>query len=110
MTSLIEVEGELVAIDTALADLRPGDLLVLGVERIEESLAHVQARFSIDEAVATPSPLVGEGRGGGGRSHCRRRPPTPTLPHKGGGNKYQEPLSINGQNSPQPRSRAECRP
>jgi cyanophycin synthetase len=45
MKELIEVEGELLAIDRALGDLRAGDLLVLGVERIEESLAHIQGRF-----------------------------------------------------------------
>jgi len=37
--------GELDAIEMALTDLRPDDLLVLGVESIEEALAFVQARL-----------------------------------------------------------------
>jgi cyanophycin synthetase len=41
----IETHGERHAIETALAELRPNDLLVIGVESIEESLAFVQARL-----------------------------------------------------------------
>jgi cyanophycin synthetase len=37
--------GELAAIETALAELRPGDLLVIGVDSIEEALAFVQGRL-----------------------------------------------------------------
>jgi cyanophycin synthetase len=39
------MQGELAAIETALADLRLGDLLVIGVDSIEEALAFVQARL-----------------------------------------------------------------
>jgi cyanophycin synthetase len=42
----VEIPGELAAIEAALADLHPGDLLVLGVESIEEALALVQARLA----------------------------------------------------------------
>jgi cyanophycin synthetase len=35
-------QGELAAIESALADLRPGDLLVIGVDSIDEALAFVQ--------------------------------------------------------------------
>ena len=38
--------GELEAIESALADLRPGDLLVIGVDSIAEALALVQARLA----------------------------------------------------------------
>ncbi len=38
-------QGELAAIEAALADLRSGDLLVIGVDSIEEALAFVQARL-----------------------------------------------------------------
>src|SRR5207302_1582315 len=39
-----ELPSERDAIDRALADLQPGDLLVLGVEAIEASVNYVQAR------------------------------------------------------------------
>jgi cyanophycin synthetase len=41
-----ETRGELAAIEAALADLGPGDLLVLGIESIEEALTFVQARLT----------------------------------------------------------------
>jgi cyanophycin synthetase len=37
--------GELAAIESALTDLRPGDLLVIGVDSIDEALACVQAHL-----------------------------------------------------------------
>jgi cyanophycin synthetase len=40
-----EVPSERDAIDRALAALQSGELLVLGVEAIEESLAHIRARL-----------------------------------------------------------------
>ena len=40
-----ETRGELAAIEAAMADLQPGDLLVLGVEAIEEALAFVVSRL-----------------------------------------------------------------
>ncbi|HTU19283.1 MAG TPA: cyanophycin synthetase [Gemmataceae bacterium] len=41
-----ETRGELAAIEAALDDLQPGDVLVLGVEAIEEALAFVEKRLS----------------------------------------------------------------
>lgn len=38
-------QGELAAIETALSGLRSGDLLVIGVDSIEEALAFVQSRL-----------------------------------------------------------------
>src|SRR5262249_9166570 len=44
--------------------------------------------------ILPPSPLVGEGRGGGaGPSNATRPPLTPTLPHKGGGGQLAGRLS-----------------
>lgn len=40
-----EMHEELAAIEAALADLRPDDLLVIGVNAIEEALAFVQSRL-----------------------------------------------------------------
>jgi cyanophycin synthetase len=40
-----EVDGELLAVETALAELGPGDLLVLGVESVGEALELVQCRL-----------------------------------------------------------------
>jgi cyanophycin synthetase len=51
---LTETAGERLAIETALTALQPGDLLVIGVEAIEESLAFVQARL---EGTADPLPF-----------------------------------------------------
>lgn len=42
---LIELPTETAAIDTALADLRPGDLVILGVEALEASLGHLERYF-----------------------------------------------------------------
>jgi cyanophycin synthetase len=41
----VETPGELAAIEEALADLRPGELTVLGVEAIEEALGFVRSRL-----------------------------------------------------------------
>jgi cyanophycin synthetase len=43
-----EARDELAAIEAALADLQSGDLLVIGVESIEEALAFVQSRLKMD--------------------------------------------------------------
>ena len=40
-----ELSGERAAIDHALDSLQPGELLVIGVEAIEESLAYVRNRL-----------------------------------------------------------------
>jgi cyanophycin synthetase len=57
LTETVEVDGELRAIETALESLVPGELLVLGVEAVEEALAFVQ-RFLGGEG-KTRSPRVG---------------------------------------------------
>jgi cyanophycin synthetase len=48
------MRGELATIEAALADLRPGDLLVLGVDSIEEALAFVRARLDGASTQSTP--------------------------------------------------------
>ncbi len=45
-----EAHSERDALDTALSELQPNDLLVLGVESIEEALAFVQTRLQAMEA------------------------------------------------------------
>jgi cyanophycin synthetase len=45
VAEVLETPGELPAIETALQSLRPGDLVVLGVESIEKALAFVQSRL-----------------------------------------------------------------
>lgn len=42
---ITETHGELTTIDVALSELRAGDLLVLGVDAIEEALTFVQSRL-----------------------------------------------------------------
>jgi cyanophycin synthetase len=39
-----EINGEFIAIDTALAKLQPGDLCLILVDQVEEALAHIAAR------------------------------------------------------------------
>jgi cyanophycin synthetase len=43
---LVELPSETAAIDVALADLRPGDLVILGVEALEASLGHLERYFA----------------------------------------------------------------
>ncbi len=43
-TSVDEIRGEFVAIDTALSRLRPGDLCLILVDQVPEALAHLRAR------------------------------------------------------------------
>lgn len=45
-----EIQGEFVAIDTALARLAPGDLCLILIDQVEEALAHIAKR--VDEAGA----------------------------------------------------------
>jgi cyanophycin synthetase len=42
---IITAQGELAAIESALGDFQPGDLLVIGVDSIEEALAFVRTRL-----------------------------------------------------------------
>ncbi|MGC4244173.1 MAG: cyanophycin synthetase, partial [Herbaspirillum sp.] len=39
-----EINGEFVAIDTALATLQPGDLCLILIDQVEEALAHIDQR------------------------------------------------------------------
>ncbi|MFS2116260.1 cyanophycin synthetase [Herbaspirillum frisingense] len=39
-----EIDGEFIAIDTALASLQPGDLCLILIDQVEEALAHIDAR------------------------------------------------------------------
>lgn len=48
---LVEVVGELEAIELALRELRPGDLLILGVERIEASLEFIRQYFATNAPI-----------------------------------------------------------
>jgi cyanophycin synthetase len=41
-----EIHGEFVAIDTALASLKPGDLCLILVDQVEEALAHIAKRVA----------------------------------------------------------------
>lgn len=41
-----EIHGEFLAIDTALADLKSGDLCLILVDQIEEALAHIAKRVA----------------------------------------------------------------
>lgn len=54
-----EVQGEFRAIDTALARLRPGDLCLVLVDQVEESLAHIMARVARDGEQATETAPAG---------------------------------------------------
>ena len=41
-----EIRGEFLAIDTALADLKPGDLCLILIDQVEEALAHIAKRVA----------------------------------------------------------------
>ncbi len=41
-----EIQGEFVAIDTALARLQPGDLCLILIDQVEEALAHIAKRVA----------------------------------------------------------------
>jgi cyanophycin synthetase len=51
---ILEVDGELAAIELALGTVAPGDLVVLGVESIDEALAFVRSRLESPEHAAAP--------------------------------------------------------
>ena len=46
------IQGEFLAIDTALARLQPGDLCLVLVDQVHEALAHLQQRCSESGATA----------------------------------------------------------
>ena len=43
-THVQEIQGEFVAIDTALGRLQPGDLCLILIDQVEEALAHLRQR------------------------------------------------------------------
>ena len=45
-TDIREIHGEFLAIDTALAELRSGDLCLILIDQIEEALAHIAKRVA----------------------------------------------------------------
>lgn len=55
-----EIRGEFAAIDHALARLQPGDLCLLLIDQVDESLAHIQAQVAVaaSEAASTPAPAA----------------------------------------------------
>ena len=45
-SAIREIHGEFLAIDTALAELQPGDLCLILIDQIEEALAHLASRLA----------------------------------------------------------------
>ena len=45
-TQVDEINGEFLAIDTALARLQPGDLCLILIDQVEEALAHIATRVA----------------------------------------------------------------
>ncbi|AMP10846.1 cyanophycin synthetase [Collimonas arenae] len=45
-TAIEEINGEFIAIDTALSHLSPGDLCLILVDQVEEALAHIATRIA----------------------------------------------------------------
>ncbi|MBS3916162.1 MAG: hypothetical protein KGZ31_00550, partial [Sulfuritalea sp.] len=57
-TAIEEINGEFLAIDTALARIQPGELCLILIDQIEEALAHIASRLaevSIERPAATKS-------------------------------------------------------
>jgi cyanophycin synthetase len=48
--TIYEIQGELLAIDTAMNNLHTGDLCLILVDQVEESLAYIRARIEKDTA------------------------------------------------------------
>jgi len=53
-TQLQEIRGEFLAIDTALAGLREGELCLILIDQVEEALAHIAGRVSEGQAGGWP--------------------------------------------------------
>ena len=45
-THIQEIQGEFIAIDTALARLQPGDMCLILIDQVEEALAHIAKRVA----------------------------------------------------------------
>jgi cyanophycin synthetase len=54
-SEVLEIRGEFIAIDTALARLQPGDLCLVLVDQVEEALAHLAQRIREAGMPATDS-------------------------------------------------------
>ncbi len=52
---VVELHGEFLAIDTALARLEPGDLALILVDQVEEALAHIARRCAAANAASATS-------------------------------------------------------
>ena len=58
-TAIEEIRGEFLAIDTALARIRPGELCLILIDQVEEALAHIAGRLaevSIDRSAKAATP------------------------------------------------------
>jgi hypothetical protein len=53
-----EIQGEFLAIDTALASLKSGDLCLILIDQVEEALAHIVARIKSGWPMAVPDHAV----------------------------------------------------
>ncbi len=49
-----EIHGEFAAIDAALGQLDPGDLCLILIDQVDESLAHIASRVALARAAAVP--------------------------------------------------------
>jgi len=45
-SDIVEIQGEFIAIDHALAKLNPGDLCLILIDQVEEALAHIGQRVA----------------------------------------------------------------
>jgi hypothetical protein len=55
-TAIEEIRGEFLAIDTALARIRPGDLCLILIDQIEEALEHIGRRLAEVSIKRTEAP------------------------------------------------------
>jgi cyanophycin synthetase len=53
-TRVVEIRGEFLAIDAALAQLEPGDLCLILIDQVEEALAHIGRRVAEAQAESAP--------------------------------------------------------
>ncbi|MCZ7655791.1 MAG: hypothetical protein M5R42_18290 [Rhodocyclaceae bacterium] len=61
-TAIEEINGEFLAIDTALARIQPGELCLILIDQVEEALAHIGRRLAevpIERPAPTKAPAQG---------------------------------------------------
>ena len=51
-----EINGEFLAIDTALARIQPGDLCLILIDQVEEALAHIGRRL-VEVSIERPATI-----------------------------------------------------